>query len=37
MTFTGKWMELKKIILTDLTQTPKDKYGMLLLKVVISH
>lgn len=28
MKVTGKWMELKKIILSEVTQTPKDKYGL---------
>lgn len=28
MKITGKWMELKKIILSKVTQTPKDKYGL---------
>ena len=26
--FQGKWMELKKIILSEVTQTQKDKYGI---------
>ena len=26
--FTGKWMELEKIILSEVTQTPKDNYHM---------
>lgn len=26
MRFTGKWMDLKTIILSEVTQTPKDKY-----------
>ena len=28
---TGRWMELKKIILSEVTQTQKDKYHMYLL------
>ena len=28
MKFTGKWIELEKIILSGVTQTQKDKYGM---------
>ena len=28
MKFAGKWMELEKIILSEVTQTQKDKYGM---------
>lgn len=26
MEFRGKWLELKKIILSEIAQTPKDKY-----------
>ena len=26
--FAGKWMELEKIILSEVTQTQKDKHGM---------
>ena len=26
--FSGKWMELEKIILSEVTQTQKDKHGM---------
>ena len=26
--FAGKWMELEIIILTEVTQTPKDKHGV---------
>ena len=29
--FAGKWMELGKTILSEVTQTQKDKYGMYLL------
>jgi hypothetical protein len=28
MKFAGKWMELEKIILSEVTQTQKDKHGM---------
>jgi hypothetical protein len=28
MTFAGKWMELENIILSEVTQTAKDTYGM---------
>lgn len=28
MKFTGKWMELEKIILSEVTQTQKDKHGI---------
>ena len=28
MKFGGKWMELEKFILSELTQTQKDKHGM---------
>jgi hypothetical protein len=28
MKFEGKWMELEKIILSEETQTQKDKHGM---------
>ena len=28
MIFAGKWMELENIILSEVTQTQKDKYGM---------
>jgi hypothetical protein len=28
MQFAGKWMELRNIILSDVTQTPKDMCGM---------
>ena len=28
MNFAGKWMELKKIILSEVTQTKKDMHGM---------
>ena len=28
MNFAGKWMELEKIILSEVTQTPKDMHGM---------
>ena len=26
--FVGKWMDLEKIILSEITQTQKDKYSM---------
>ena len=26
--FTGKWMEMEKKILSEITQTQKDKYGI---------
>jgi hypothetical protein len=32
MRFTGKYIQLEKIILTELTKTPKDKFGMYLFK-----
>ena len=28
MKFLGKWMEQENIILSELTQTQKDKHGM---------
>jgi hypothetical protein len=28
MNVAGKWMELKNIILSEVTQTPKDMHGM---------
>ena len=28
LTFAGKWMELENIILSEITQTQKDKHGM---------
>ena len=28
MKFAGKWMELEKIILSEITHTQKDKHGM---------
>jgi hypothetical protein len=28
MNFTGKWMELENIILSEVTQSQKSKYGM---------
>ena len=28
MKFTGKWMELKNIILSEVALTQKDKYGI---------
>jgi hypothetical protein len=28
MNFAGKWLKLKNIILTEVTQTPKDVHGM---------
>jgi hypothetical protein len=28
MNFAGKWMELENIILSEVTQTRKDKHGM---------
>ena len=28
MKFAGQWMELEKIILSEVTQTQKDKLGM---------
>lgn len=31
MKFAGKWMESHKIILSEVTQTPKDKYCVLFL------
>ena len=31
MKFVGKWIELEKIILSEVTQTQKDMYGMYLL------
>jgi hypothetical protein len=27
LTFAGKWMELKNIILSEITQTQNDKHG----------
>ena len=32
MKFAGKWIELEKIILNEITQTQKDKHGMLPLR-----
>ena len=37
MSFTGKWMELKNILLSEVTQTQKDMYNMWSLTVDISH
>ena len=34
MKFSGKWMELEKIILSEVTQSQKDKHGMYSLKSV---
>jgi hypothetical protein len=31
MKFTGKWMELENITLSEVTQTQKNTYGMYLL------
>ena len=31
MNFSGKWMELENIILSEVTQTQKDMHGMYLL------
>jgi hypothetical protein len=28
LSFAGKWMELENIVLSHVTQTQKDKYGM---------
>ena len=28
MNFANKWMKLENIILSEVTQTPKDMYGM---------
>jgi hypothetical protein len=28
MNFVGNWMELENIILSEVTQTPKDMHGM---------
>jgi hypothetical protein len=28
MSFVGKWMELDNIILSEVTQSPKDMHGM---------
>ena len=28
LSFAGKWMELENIILSEVTQTQKDKHGM---------
>ena len=28
LSFAGKWMELEHIILSEVTQTPKDMHGM---------
>ena len=28
LSFAGKWMELENIVLSEVTQTQKDKYGM---------
>jgi hypothetical protein len=28
MKFAGKWMDLEKIILSEVTQTQQDKHGM---------
>jgi hypothetical protein len=28
MRFVGKWMELEKIILSEVTQTQRDQYGL---------
>jgi hypothetical protein len=28
LSFAGKWMELENIILSEVTQTQKDMYGM---------
>jgi hypothetical protein len=31
MNFAGKWMELENIILSEVTQSQKDRHGMYLL------
>jgi hypothetical protein len=28
MNFAGKWIELENIVLSEVTQTPKDMHGM---------
>ena len=28
MNFTGKWMELENVVLSEVTQTQKDMHGM---------
>jgi hypothetical protein len=28
LSFAGKWMELENIILSEVTQIPKDRHGM---------
>jgi hypothetical protein len=35
--FAGKWTELENIVLNDVTQTPKDMYGLYSLLVDISQ
>jgi hypothetical protein len=35
--FTGKWMELESVILSEVTQTQKDMHGMYSLLSGISH
>jgi hypothetical protein len=39
MKSTGKWMELEKIVLSEVTQTQKDMHGThsLIILVDISH
>ena len=35
--FAGKWMDLENIILSEVTQTQKDKYYMYSLIVALRH
>ena len=35
--FAGKWMELEKIILSEVTQAQKDKHDRYSIKVNIDH
>lgn len=37
MNFVGKWMKLKSILLTEVTQSKKDKYVITHLLVYISY
>jgi hypothetical protein len=37
MNFAGKWMELENIMLSEVTQTQKDKCGRYSFRVDISH
>ena len=37
LSFAGKWTELENIVLNDVTQTPKDMYGLYSLLVDISQ